>query len=480
MADAMELMSAFTLDIGRHWGEVATRVQRANAEAVLEVRPGSPRLFWHELPKGHSKSTDAGCLSICWLLSQARVGDEGYVVSSDEDQSNRLLNRARTVVRKTRLEGHVKVESKRIVNVTTGAYVVALAADVASSEGILSPWVVVDELPRWKSTQGAKDMWTSVFSGHPKVPGARLIVLGHAGDPAHWSYRLRERARTSPRWRFVRVDGPTPWLDPEDLEEQKALLLPSQFAQRYLNVWTAGEDRLADRDDVAACVGDHEVLAPQPGVRYVTGLDVGLTNDRCVATICHRDGDQVVVDRQQVWAGSKANPVSLTVVEEWLRLAHRDYGGPVVADPYQAVHLAQRLRAAGVRVEEFTFSSQSVGRLAVTLFRLIKDRGLLLPADDGLVDELSNARLRETSPGVFRIDHDAAGHDDRVISLALAAQRLLSRPAGKGSFGGGEMIRSVLPAVPSENDRRVAARDGFNPWRDGGPWVRPVPHISAR
>ena len=66
----------------------------------------------------------------------------------------------------------------------------------------------------------------------------------------------------------------------------------SQWPQRYLNEWTAGEDRLADRDDVAAGVGDNEVLEPQPGRRYVTGLDVGLTNDRCVGTVCHRDGDR--------------------------------------------------------------------------------------------------------------------------------------------------------------------------------------------
>jgi hypothetical protein len=474
MADPLALLGAMVLDTGVRWGEVATPVQRGNAVAVLTAGPDDPRLFWHELPKGHSKSTDAGCLSAVWLLEQAPALAEGYVVSSDEDQSNRLLDRARGVIRRTGLEAILRVEAKRISNVRTGARVVALAADVSSSEGLLSPWYVVDELPRWKTSQSARDMWTSVFSGAPKVQGARLLVLGHAGDPAHWSYRIREQARTSPRWRFLRVDGPTPWLEPGDLEEQRALLLPSQYAQRFLNLWTAGEDRLADRDDVASCVGDHNVLARRPGFRCVTGLDVGLTNDRCVATVAHRDGNRVVVDRQQVWAGTKAAPVNLTVVEEWLRQAHRDYGGPVVADPYQAVHLAQRLRAGAIRVEEFAFSSQSVGRLAVTLFRLIKDRQLLLPADDALVDELVNARLRETSPGVFRIDHDAAGHDDRVISLALAAQRLVSRPAGQGSFGGREMARTVLPDVLEGNNRRVAARDGFNPWAaPSAPWDGP-------
>jgi hypothetical protein len=102
--------------------------------------------------------------------------------------------------------------------------------------------------------------------------------------------------------------------------------------------------------------------------------------------------------------------------------------------------LAQRLTARGVartdwsgqrggwgswgRVEEFTFSAQSVGRLASTLTLLIRNRALALPPDEELLSELANLRLRETAPGVYRIDHDPDKHDDRAIALALAAQRL--------------------------------------------------------
>jgi hypothetical protein len=39
--------------------------------------------------------------------------------------------------------------------------------------------------------------------------------------------------------------------------------------------------------------------------------------------------------------------------------------------------------------------------------------------------------LIETSPGSYRIDHDSGEHDDRVISLALAAQPLLTTPVKK-------------------------------------------------
>jgi hypothetical protein len=151
-----------------------------------------------------------------------------------------------------------------------------------------------------------------------------------------------------------------------------------------------------------------------------------------------------VVDRQHVWSGSRARPVNLGKVEAFLRELWRAYRCPFRLDPWQSVHLAQRLRADGIPVEEFAFSSQSVGRLAVTLYRLLADRLLLLPSDDALVDELVNVRLRETAPGQYRIDHDPDRHDDRVISLALVAHRLAERPGRVQAQWGGRLQASTV------------------------------------
>jgi phage terminase large subunit-like protein len=462
-------MHALVLDNGRRWGEVATAVQRANARAVLEPGPADPRLHWYEAPKGYSKSTDTAGLSLAWLVADAPELVEGYVIAGDLDQANRLLDKARGLVARSGLAGVVRVEAHRLLHVRSGARVVALAADAPTAEGLLSPLYICDEVPRWPDTRSARGMWTATFSSVPKWPGAQLVALGHAGDPAHWAFKLRERARTSGAWRFTRVPGPTPWLSPPDLAEQRAVLLPSEYVRRYENRWTAGEDRLTSREDVAACLGGYDLLEPRPGVRYVGGLDVGLTHDRCVVTVAHREVDgRVVVDRQHVWQGSRAQPVNLGEVEGFLRELHRAYGRcPFRVDPFQAVHLAQRLRADGIQVEEFAFSSQSVGRLAVTLYRLLADRLLLLPEDEALVDELVNVRLRETAPGVFRIDHDSDRHDDRVISLALVAHRLAERPTNQpGRFYGMLLARTQIVdgLVVPRSDGLALVRDGFSPW----------------
>lgn len=140
-----------------------------------------------------------------------------------------------------------------------------------------------------------------------------------------------------------------------------------------------------------------------------------------------------MLDRMKVWAGSRLRPVSLGVVEEWLRETSRLYNGAhIVGDPWQAIGMFQRLRGAGVKVNEFTFSQGSIGKLAVTLHTAIRDHHLALPDDEDLIDELANIRLRETSPGVYRLDHDPDKHDDRGIALSLAAQRILEAAPPRG------------------------------------------------
>jgi hypothetical protein len=74
------------------------------------------------------------------------------------------------------------------------------------------------------------------------------------------------------------------------------------------------------------------------------------------------------------------------------------------------------------------FSASSVGRLASTLHLALRNRALALPDDDALISELANLRLKETSPGVVRLDHDGSGHDDRAVALALCVHHLLSNP----------------------------------------------------
>ena len=461
--DALAVLFALRLEDGRRWREAATDWQLADAVAVL----GDDRtqnLHWFSRPKGASKSTDLSAFSISWLLTEAPPLAEGFAAAADEEQANRLLDKARGFVARTpELQGRVKVEARRIVG-PNGARVQALAADVAGSEGLLSPWVVIDELPNWATTSSARAMWTSLVSAIPKWKRMRLTVIGHAGDPAHWSYKQLQNARSSPRWNVHEIPGPLEWLSAEDLEEQRRLLLPSEYARRHDNLWTASEDRLASVDDLRECVTHDGPLPARDGTTYIAGLDLGVKRDSTVLAICHAEGRgddrRVVVDRVQAWTPTKTQPVDLAVVEEGVRTAAREYRHcRIVCDPWQALLLCRNLRATGVAVDEFAFSASSVGRIALNLFNLLRDRRIGLPDDPELLDELANVRLRQTSPGVVRLDHDSDRHDDRAVAVALAAYQLADRgPTGPSTTSARAARRTPMTSGIGERREVTSAR----------------------
>ena len=87
-------------------------------------------------------------------------------------------------------------------------------------------------------------------------------------------------------------------------------------------------------------------------------------------------------------------------------------------------------RGAGVTVQEFAFTSLSVGRLALSLHQAIRNHRIALPDDEVLLDELVSVRLRKNSLGVYRLDHDSGAHDDQAVALALGAHHLLDADDG--------------------------------------------------
>jgi hypothetical protein len=397
-------------------------------------------------------------MNVAVMLTQLSTGSRCYAVAADLDQGRLLVESVDGFQRRTpELRGALRVEAYRVTAVRSGSVLEVLPADGPSAWGLRPSFLVIDELAAWPSTRGARQVWEAVTSAAAKVKGCRMAVLTTAGDPAHWSRGVLDHALNDPLWRVHEVVGPAPWLEPEKIAEQRRRLPGSQFRRLFLNEWTSGEDRLVSAEDLAACVTLDGPLDPIAWTTYVLGLDVGLKRDSTVAAICHLTDGIVTLDRIAVWTGTRLRPVRLGEVEEWVAKAARDYRATVVVDPWQAAQLTERLRARGVRITEFPFSAQSVGRVASTLFLLLRERALRLPDDRELLDELANVRLRETSPGVLRMDHDSGRHDDQAIALALASHRLVER----GDRDRGFLVGTYVPR--GRLDGVGGVRPGFVP-----------------
>ena len=424
-----DLIAGLVLEDGSRWGEVAADWQWDDVQAILD-RTG-PRRHFLTRPRGGSKTSDLGAVIIAVLIDQAPAASRSYGFAVDRDQAGLLADAiAGFMVRTPEIRGALQLNSWKLTDPKKGATFEIMASDDASAYG-LRPWFLIcDEFAQWKTTEGPKRLWRAVYSSLPKVADSRLVIITSAGDPAHWSYRILETAEESDRWHVNQVAGPVPWISQDDLDEQKTVLPVWEFARLHLNQWTASDDRLTTVDDIRACVTLDGPQLPHPGSKYVVGLDIGLKNDRTVATVCHLEDKTVVLDRQETWRGTRDNPVRLEDVEAWIYETVRAYSrATVVCDPWQAAHLTQNLRNRRVRIQEFPFSTQSVGRLAITLHRLLRDHQVAIPDDPDLIDELVNVKLIETAPSSYRIDHDSSAHDDRVISLALAAHRLVTTSA---------------------------------------------------
>jgi hypothetical protein len=114
-------------------------------------------------------------------------------------------------------------------------------------------------------------------------------------------------------------------------------------------------------------------------------------------------------------------------VEVGVARLSRTFTAPVMLDPYQAVLLGQRLRAAGADVYEYPFTAESRRRLFGLLLQLVKDGHLRCFPHDDLRRELLSLEVQETSAG-WRVDHRPGQQDDHVVATALAAHYLAETP----------------------------------------------------
>jgi phage terminase large subunit-like protein len=442
-------LAALVLEDGRLWGEIAVDFQWQDAEAIFA--DDGPLWHFETRPRGGSKTTDLAGISLVWLATFAAPGARGYVFAGSRDQAALLLDAASGLVDRTpELNDVIEVQATKLIALRTGATVEIRSADGGHAFGLRPSFCVVDELAQWEETRRARKLWTAIVSSLAKVPGCRFICLTSAGEPGHWSHKVLQDAKRIPdRWHVHEVPGPLPWVTEADLLAQG--LRDSEYARLHLNQWTQSEDRLVSAADLeAAAVLDGE-QEPRAGISYLVSVDLGLVNDKTVVAVGHAEETspepgaprRVVIDSLRRWRGKRGRPVQIEEVESYLALTAKRYSNArILADPWQAAGMIQRLQAQGVRCEQFPFTSTSTGRIGQALHLALRNRLLSLPADEELLSELGRVRLRETGIGQARLDHDSGDHDDQAVAIAIIVAELIGNAR---SPGGAEWLMSLAP-----------------------------------
>lgn len=455
MSAALDTLAQLKLDDGRLWLDAAADFQLADVRAALD--PAAPPYAYWTRPRGGSKTEDLAAVEVSALLAEDSA-TRSYWCAADTGQGQLAIDSIAGFARRTPAIGaQLEIQTRRVTALTTGARLDVLAADAPGAWGLRPRRVAVDELANWSPSLSPERLWEAVSSAVAKNDDARLTVATTAGDPTHFAAKVLEAAKSSPLWRVSETPGPAPWTDPDRLAEQKARLPDAVFRQLFLNEWTAAEGSFLDPAVVdAAFVCDGPALERDDRYTYAAALDLGSVNDRSVFAIGHRKGDAVLLDRLEVWQGSRANPVDFTAVEDFIVEAHGRFGFRLLADPWQGLQLMQRLRARGVHATEYAFSQASKQRLAATLLHSLNAGNLRLYDAEGLRDELLALRLRQSASGAWSFDHARGGHDDRAVALALMLVGALESGSyqdavfieGEGESPVAEMQRNLTPASP--------------------------------
>jgi len=409
--------------------------------------------FVYSAPKKSGKTTINAAL-LCWWAFTQDAPNELLVLANDLEQSvARVFTTLRKLIqRNPALAASAVVLDKTRIVLSNETEIKALASEYAGAAGSSHGATSFDEL--WGATsENSRRLWdeltpvpTDVDTGlknsvrlvttyagwegesdvlwelysknvgaeeHPDGQGVRI----HPSIPLY----LNAATRTLIYWDHV---GHLPAQTAAYYASQRAELRPGTYLRLHENRWTTAETRFLEPAQVDACV--ERDLVPEGPSRTLplwVGLDLGLRRDNAavVAVSVDTDGDPVLV-RHRLWRPSPTAPLELLVVEEYLLALHLQYPAlqTVLADPWQAAGLIQRLASRGVPIAEFPQSQAGTVKMGQALWDAITTRRLRLYPDADVRAHLLNCVAIESDRG-FRIAKEKTSKKiDLAIALSLA------------------------------------------------------------
>lgn len=484
VADVVPEPKRFGLVVEQWQRERNERVIPA-AEYIAGINPSydGPLFFWEGWHKGADKSGTIGRIDD-WLLCYAKKPLSMVAAAKDVEQANVVYEAMRkTAENNLWLKKKLEFKRNEVVSKVNGSRLKVLTSDAGGVAGITPDVIVCDELSQWDNHL----FWDGLFGGAMKRAGVDPVtrkpkghclvyVITNAGFTGTWQHSLRETAKQSPLWSFYESPPNTiipSWLSPEVVAEVRKGMTEWEAKRLLDNLWidpSLTGERFFSPEDADACVG--VPLAPPPGATVYLSIDYGEKKDRTALSVVWMDGNGLLhVYEVTVYAGSPDKPVLLKDVEHWCDLQLGRFPNAVlVFDPYQTLSLIQQYEGDGRQVRRFEFRAGKTNQLmAENLRTLMKNRKIVFSLFSGLVggstllDEFKTVIAKEKQYG-FRIDHKYNSHDDRVVSVGMAAliavQEAMPGPVPQKDAANTpeEMFRQQMPISTNPFDRPHASR----------------------
>jgi len=285
------------------------------------------------------------------------------------------------------------------------------------------------------------DLWLDLLEGG--LAGEPVEELAEIGDgrgaPSCW-----RNGRTFVFWSHICRQ---PWQTAAWIEGQRWTLRPNQFARMIDTDFAGSETVFIEPAAWAACIDPEHKPLPRGSRRPVyVGLDLATKpgGDDCALVGVYRDEGKVKLAFHKVWKGGKARRRELRLsgtVEPYSRRLRESYNlAGLWFDPYQALKLAEDLRAAGIRCHEVQQTHASRGPRDTALYEMAASGELVLYADPDVKACAVHAGARELGNGLIFLGKAGRGKIDLLIALSNCASEA-RRPRRGGWIG---VIRSDL------------------------------------
>jgi phage terminase large subunit-like protein len=385
--------------------------------------------------KKSGKTTLAAIIMLTMILLYGGRFAEGFCVANDYEQAaSRVFAIIKRIIEASPLlRAIAKITSDRVLFPELGASIIAIASDAASAAGANPTIICFDELWGYVSERSRR-LWDEMVTSPARKISCRLVVsyAGFTGESLLLE-ELHKRGKALPEvgpslhagdgmlfaWHTRPI---APWQTPEWVEEMRRTMRPSAFARQMLNEFVSSESAFIDLSAWDQCI-----TLPAPPIERQPiwiGVDASVKRDSTalVAVTINKKSQCVTLVAHRVFVPSPNDPIDFEAtveqtIREWRK---RFFIRCIYTDPYQMTAVAQRLKKAGIPIEEFPQSIPNLTAATSNLFDLISERRLATyPAPD-LRLAVSRAVVSESSRG-WKLDKLKQSHKiDVVVALSLA------------------------------------------------------------
>lgn len=326
---------------------------------------------------------------------------------------------------------------------TDSRWVIAPSRTITAS-GILGKGyrlVCVDELGHDEYGNMA-EVYDALSSGQAATSDARIVVTSTVGSSKSGRlFELFEQSKSDPGiLLYYSTENQSPKITQKFLDRQKVRLHPSIYSWWHENRWHTGESQFISEGQWEQATSREWAPAFQLDPQFATYqfVDLGLVKDITCVVTCYRQDDMTILAEIKSWQGSRADPVQLSEVEDYLVNSHSRLNvAKICVESWQGAQLSQRLQTEyGYYTELISMSAPYQVGLWGHFLQLFQNAQIMLFNDAtdqemiALKAECLNLII-EPRGASFKVKDPGKLHQDRCISLAACAYELSKSGAGQ-------------------------------------------------